>query len=68
MDREPSPAPRRREVTPDFAATAGPPSATAEVPIASSALLNGRSCVAIDHEGTRYLLRATRAGKLILTK
>ena len=34
----------------------------------SDALLRGRSSIAIDHQGTRYVLRATRAGKLILTK
>lgn len=36
--------------------------------LCSTSLLNGRSSVAIDHEGTRYVLRATRTGKLILTK
>lgn len=36
--------------------------------ISSIALLQGNSCIAIDHLGTRYVLRATRAGKLILTK
>jgi hemin uptake protein HemP len=36
--------------------------------ICSSKLLAGQSCVAIEHAGTRYVLRATRAGKLILTK
>lgn len=38
------------------------------VPISSSRLLGGRSSVTIDHEGVCYVLRATRAGKLILTK
>lgn len=37
-------------------------------PVCSGTLLNGRTSVAIDHEGTRYVLRATRTGKLILTK
>jgi hemin uptake protein HemP len=36
--------------------------------VCSAELLNGRTSVAIDHEGTRYVLRATRTGKLILTK
>jgi hemin uptake protein HemP len=36
--------------------------------IASSALLQGRARVTIDHEGIAYILSATRAGKLILTK
>ena len=36
--------------------------------ICSSKLLLGQPCVAIEHAGTRYVLRATRAGKLILTK
>ncbi|MBW7861723.1 MAG: hemin uptake protein HemP [Rhodocyclaceae bacterium] len=36
--------------------------------LSSAALLGGHSSIAIDHEGTRYVLRATRTGKLILTK
>lgn len=36
--------------------------------IPSRQLLGGRSCVTIDHQGVSYVLRATRAGKLILTK
>lgn len=36
--------------------------------IPSANLLSGRASVTIDHEGTLYVLRATRAGKLILTK
>jgi hemin uptake protein HemP len=36
--------------------------------LSSLALLRGHSSIAIDHLGTRYVLRATRAGKLILTK
>jgi len=36
--------------------------------ISSARLLLGRPSVTIDHEGTQYVLRATRAGKLILTK
>ncbi|THF65001.1 hemin uptake protein HemP [Pseudothauera nasutitermitis] len=37
-------------------------------PIASEQLLQGRSCVMIRHGDAVYALRATRAGKLILTK
>lgn len=36
--------------------------------IPSDALLRGRQEVKIAHAGTLYLLRQTRAGKLILTK
>lgn len=36
--------------------------------LASNELLQGRSSIAIDHQGMRYILRATRTGKLILTK
>lgn len=34
----------------------------------SRKLLAGHRAVAIEHEGSRYMLRATRSGKLILTK
>lgn len=37
-------------------------------PLHSESILKGRNSVTIDHEGTRYTLRTTRAGKLILTK
>ena len=36
--------------------------------LSSELLLAGRTAVIIDHRGERYMLRATRAGKLILTK
>jgi hemin uptake protein HemP len=36
--------------------------------IPSAALLAGQASVVIEHQGVRYVLRATRAGKLILTK
>ena len=39
-----------------------------EAPIRSRDLFNNRPCVYIEHEGMIYALRATRAGKLILTK
>jgi hemin uptake protein HemP len=44
------------------------PSRCGEQPIASEQLLQGRSCVMIRHGDALYALRATRAGKLILTK
>lgn len=37
-------------------------------PISSEQLLAGQKSVTIDHEGISYVLRSTRAGKLILTK
>ena len=36
--------------------------------IASESLLLGQPSVTIAHEGMNYVLRTTRAGKLILTK
>ena len=46
-----------------------PPSAAdTSPPLASSALLRGRSMVRIEHNGALYQLRSTRLGKLILTK
>jgi len=36
--------------------------------LSSASLLNGQASVSIDHEGTVYVLRATKTGKLILTK
>ena len=36
--------------------------------IPSAALLGNRDAVTIEHRGSLYVLRATRAGKLILTK
>ncbi|SEB25032.1 hemin uptake protein HemP [Paraburkholderia sartisoli] len=36
--------------------------------VSSDALLQGRSHVSITHNGETYQLRATRLGKLILTK
>ncbi|TAM00488.1 MAG: hemin uptake protein HemP [Paraburkholderia sp.] len=43
------------------------PAASAQ-PLDSTALLQGRSHVSIVHNGEAYQLRATRLGKLILTK
>jgi len=54
---------REREST----ETDTPPAAAAHV-LRSDALLQGRSHVNIMHNGETYQLRATRLGKLILTK
>lgn len=53
----------------DIGVDAGRSAAGTETELLSSeALLAGRSSVRIEHRGTEYILRATRAGKLILTK
>ncbi|MFN3295915.1 hemin uptake protein HemP [Caldimonas sp.] len=39
-----------------------------EVTLPSSRLLQGRKSVQIEHNGALYQLRATKFGKLILTK
>ncbi|WP_133649479.1 hemin uptake protein HemP [Paraburkholderia flava] len=44
------------------------PADSAERAIRSDTLLQGRSHVSITHNGETYQLRATRLGKLILTK
>jgi hemin uptake protein HemP len=44
------------------------PDANSERQLRSDALLQGRSHVSIVHNGETYQLRATRLGKLILTK
>lgn len=44
------------------------PSETSERVVRSDALLQGHSHVSIVHNGETYQLRATRLGKLILTK
>lgn len=49
-------------------ASASEPPSGADAAIPSSMLLAGRDTVAIEHRGVTYVLRATRAGKLILTK
>lgn len=41
---------------------------TASQPLSTALLLAGRSAVTIEHQGVHYVLRATRSGKLILTK
>jgi hemin uptake protein HemP len=44
------------------------PTESAERSVTSDSLLQGRSHVSITHNGETYQLRATRLGKLILTK
>ena len=51
------------------ATTPTPPSPAGAPPVLSSqAVLQGRSQVAIEHNGAVYRLQTTRQGKLILTK
>ncbi|OYU45238.1 MAG: hypothetical protein CFE44_08570 [Burkholderiales bacterium PBB4] len=45
-----------------------PPPGDSGKPLQAQALLAGRSWVEIEHNGQRYRLQTTRAGKLILTK
>lgn len=45
-----------------------PTATSVETPLSSAVLLGGRSTLVIEHLGVRYILRATRNGKLILTK
>ncbi|MFT3759615.1 hemin uptake protein HemP [Thauera sp.] len=40
----------------------------AGLPLSTDVLLAGRNAVTIVHQGVHYVLRATRSGKLILTK
>lgn len=58
-----SPASVKTNTAATAAAIAG-----ADRTLASTALLQGRSHVSIVHNGETYQLRATRLGKLILTK
>ena len=55
---------------PKAQASPAAPRATGDTdrPLSSAILLDGRSTLVIDHLGERYILRATRKGKLILTK
>lgn len=48
--------------------TDGDPTAAPRAPLTSKELLGGRRELRITHEGSEYILRATRNGKLILTK
>lgn len=45
-----------------------PEAAGQEITLPSSRLLQGRKSVQIEHNGALYQLRATKFGKLILTK
>lgn len=47
--------------------TAPQPSDTSRT-LSSAELLRGETTLVIEHQGMRYTLRATRSGKLILTK
>ena len=47
---------------------AAPKTGTAAPSVRSDTLLQGHSHVSIEHNGETYQLRATRLGKLILTK
>lgn len=62
--RTDAPAQPRKSAEPAAAA----PTAGNERTLDSTALLQGRSHVSISHNGETYQLRATRLGKLILTK
>lgn len=44
------------------------PAATKIRRVNSRSLLGDQTCLHIEHEGLSYVLRATRLGKLILTK
>lgn len=50
------------------AAPPGEDAPTSHPAVPSKQLLAGKPSVTIDHDGVRYTLRATRSGKLILTK
>ncbi|QBQ97195.1 hemin uptake protein HemP [Paraburkholderia pallida] len=65
-----APAVTRKGVSPagTTGGTASGAQAASERTLDSTALLQGRSHVSIVHNGETYQLRATRLGKLILTK
>lgn len=56
------------ERAPDAPSADGLGTSSCAEALSSVALLQGNASIEIDHLGTRYVLRATRAGKLILTK
>jgi hemin uptake protein HemP len=58
----------RSEVAPAKPKDVSSNSGSAERKVQSDALLQGRRQVSIMHNGETYQLRATRLGKLILTK
>ena len=63
-----APAVPRKAANAAPAGASGGPQAGSERALDSTALLQGRSHVSIVHNGETYQLRATRLGKLILTK
>ncbi|MCG5074683.1 hemin uptake protein HemP [Paraburkholderia tagetis] len=65
-----APAVTRKSVSPASAtaSAAASPKTGSERSLESTTLLQGRSHVSIVHNGETYQLRATRLGKLILTK
>lgn len=60
--------PRAAPLPPVEAALLGSAAQQHPPAIPSAQLLLGRPSVTIEHDGMHYVLRATRAGKLILTK
>ena len=52
----------------DLYAETGDCAQPAPAPISTDTLLAGQSAVTLEHQGVHYILRATRSGKLILTK
>ena len=66
----------RQSLAPRLISETGMASVAAKPPVASGAarrlssraLLGESQSLVIDHEGVSYILRATRLGKLILTK
>ncbi|WP_233863665.1 hemin uptake protein HemP [Paraburkholderia adhaesiva] len=62
------PAAQTQPCTSAVTATAAAPEVGAGCALDSTTLLQGRSVVDIKHNGETYQLRATRLGKLILTK
>ncbi|NMG17315.1 hemin uptake protein HemP [Aromatoleum bremense] len=68
MPNELSLPPRATHLHPVEGASRGSTTEQHPQAIPSAQLLLGRPSVTIDHDGMHYVLRATRAGKLILTK
>ncbi|CAI07119.1 hypothetical protein ebD40 [Aromatoleum aromaticum EbN1] len=68
MPNDPFLPPRATHRPPAESASRGSAMEQHSQPIPSTELLLGRTSVTIDHDGMHYVLRATRAGKLILTK
>ncbi|SDE34862.1 hemin uptake protein HemP [Paraburkholderia lycopersici] len=62
------PKPAAAQPNPGKGAAPAGAAASGERTLDSAALLQGRSHVSIMHNGETYQLRATRLGKLILTK